>query len=255
MAQTPETAEHDGMPRSAIATGMVDYVLPPRDMPAQIVDVCPPCFRTHGPQADPAAQGRGRTEETLRAAARANRARLLAVQGGDAAPPHGAAHGGAPESTRRKSTCSYVHENAPEVEALFRDLLIGVTRLLPRCRRVQGAAGKGHLAAVRAHRVRDEAIRVWVCGCSTGEEAYSIAILLQEHMDTLEARRHASRCSPPTSTGRRSSMRAPASIRPASPPMSRPSGWRAIFVDRPGQWHLPRPESASATCWCSPSRT
>ncbi|HSC06923.1 MAG TPA: chemotaxis protein CheB, partial [Steroidobacteraceae bacterium] len=37
MAQAPETTEHDGMPRNAIATGLVDYVLPAREMPAQLM--------------------------------------------------------------------------------------------------------------------------------------------------------------------------------------------------------------------------
>ena len=37
MAQTPESTEHDGMPRSVIATGLVDYVLPPAEMPAQLI--------------------------------------------------------------------------------------------------------------------------------------------------------------------------------------------------------------------------
>jgi two-component system, chemotaxis family, CheB/CheR fusion protein len=37
MAQNPESTEHDGMPRSAIATGLVDFVLPPAEMPAQLI--------------------------------------------------------------------------------------------------------------------------------------------------------------------------------------------------------------------------
>ena len=37
MAQNPESTEYDGMPRSAIATGLVDYVLPPAEMPAQLI--------------------------------------------------------------------------------------------------------------------------------------------------------------------------------------------------------------------------
>ena len=37
MAQTPESTDHDGMPRSVIATGLVDYVLPPAEMPAQLI--------------------------------------------------------------------------------------------------------------------------------------------------------------------------------------------------------------------------
>ena len=79
----------------------------------------------------------------------------------------------------------YLQQDPVEIEALFRDLLIGVTsffrdpeafaylqtEIVPRL-----FAGKSGGAPVR----------IWVCGCSTGEEAYSIAILLQEHLETLK---------------------------------------------------------------------
>ena len=57
----------------------------------------------------------------------------------------------------------------------------------------------------------DDTVRVWVPGCATGEEVYSIAILLREHMDTLAPCR-ACRSSPPTSTSGRSRSPAPRAI-------------------------------------------
>ena len=79
----------------------------------------------------------------------------------------------------------FLRDRPEEAQQLFNDLLIGVTQffrdpgefeLLERDVIPKLFAGKG----------RDDQIRVWVIGCSTGEEAYSLAILLREHMATLD---------------------------------------------------------------------
>ena len=81
---------------------------------------------------------------------------------------------------------AFLRDDADEVHHLFQDLLIGVTHffrdkaefdLLEREVVPRLFEGKG----------AGDHVRVWVLGCSTGEEAYSIALLLREHMDTLEA--------------------------------------------------------------------
>jgi two-component system, chemotaxis family, CheB/CheR fusion protein len=89
IAQAPDTCEYDGMPRSAIATGMVDFVLPPADMPAQLLAYVRHAF-------DPARKVAAPPLVRVRAAARADRTRLLAIQGNHAVAAHGATHGHAP---------------------------------------------------------------------------------------------------------------------------------------------------------------
>ena len=70
MAQNPESTEYDGMPRSAIATGLVDYVLPPAEMPPQLIAYVAHAFgRTPRPVSPPGSQGRRRDEEGLYPAA------------------------------------------------------------------------------------------------------------------------------------------------------------------------------------------
>ncbi len=82
MAQDPESTEYDGMPRSAIATGLVDYVLPPAEMPAQLIAyVGPRLWAKAPPGLCPGPQGREHAEEGLHPAARPDRPRLLPVQG------------------------------------------------------------------------------------------------------------------------------------------------------------------------------
>ena len=79
----------------------------------------------------------------------------------------------------------YLQQTPAEVEALFRDLLIGVTSFF-RDPEAFAALQEQVIPQLFAGKAAGAAIRVWVPGCSTGEEAYSIAILLQEHMEVLK---------------------------------------------------------------------
>jgi len=77
-----------------------------------------------------------------------------------------------------------LRENTDEVTLLFRDLLIGVTNFF----RDPGAfelLEKTVIPAIFEGKGASDTVRIWVPGCATGEEVYSIAILLREHLDTL----------------------------------------------------------------------
>ena len=87
MAQSPESTEYDGMPRSAIATGLVDYELPPAEMPAQLMAYVSHAFDNGVRTAIlSVVQSRSCDEEGLHPAARPDRTRFLSVQ----AEHHGA---------------------------------------------------------------------------------------------------------------------------------------------------------------------
>jgi two-component system CheB/CheR fusion protein len=79
----------------------------------------------------------------------------------------------------------YMQKNPDEVEALFRDLLIGVTNFF-RDSEAFSALQEKIIPRLFSGKHADSAVRVWVPGCSTGEEAYSIAILLHEHMEAIK---------------------------------------------------------------------
>ena len=179
IAQAPDTAEYDGMPRSAIATGMVDYVLPPGGIPSQLMSYVRHAFGT----------GRGPLAQTLRDGVLKKICVLLRAQTG-----HDFSQYKETTLVRRMERrmalhqfvqpddyLRYARENPPEVEALFRDLLIGVTNFFrdPEAFKI---LDEKVIARMTAQKAAHEPVRVWVCGCSTGEEAYSIAILLYEHM-------------------------------------------------------------------------
>lgn len=184
MAQSPDSTEHDGMPRSAIATGMVDYVLPPAEMPAQLIAFV---SRRFGATPEALTPGTSGTEDALKKILVLLRSRT----------GHDFSQYKQSTVLRRIERRMAVHQIAgladyvrymrdvpAEAEALFGDLLIGVTSFF------RDADAFAALEEEVAHLFDDKppgaTIRVWCAGCSTGEEAYSIAILLQERMQALK---------------------------------------------------------------------
>ncbi len=78
---------------------------------------------------------------------------------------------------------AHLQQNSIEIDGLFHDLLIGVTHFF-RDTEVFRVFEEQTIPLLFANKSKTNGIvRVWVCGCSTGEEAYSVAILLQEYMD------------------------------------------------------------------------
>ena len=78
-----------------------------------------------------------------------------------------------------------LQQNAKEIEALFQDLLIGVTNFFRDVESFKSLEEKV-IPQIFTAKKAGGVIRVWSTGCSTGEEAYSLAILLQEKMETLK---------------------------------------------------------------------
>ncbi|MDZ4200413.1 MAG: chemotaxis protein CheB, partial [Kiritimatiellia bacterium] len=181
MAQTPASTEYDGMPRNAIATGLVDFELSPADMPAQLIAYAIHAF--------------GRPPEAAPATPKAENAMkkifvLLRSQAGHDFSLY------KPATVRRRierrmavhqietleGYVKFMQATPAETEALFRDLLIGVTSFF-RDPEAFAALEEQVIPKLFAGRPADATLRVWVPGCSTGEEAYSLAILLQERLE------------------------------------------------------------------------
>ena len=185
MAQTPESTEFDGMPLSAIATGLVDYELAPAAMPAQLIAYSTRAFgKLHHFPSHPVPESDNSLQKIfllLRAQTGHDFSqykpstihrridRRMAIHQIDALPGY----------------VKYLQQAPAEVEALFRDLLIGVTRFFRDPETFQ-VLEEEIIPQLFANQPAGGVIRVWSAGCSTGEEAYSIAILLQERMEALK---------------------------------------------------------------------
>ncbi|MCO6049087.1 PAS domain-containing protein [Mesorhizobium sp. RP14(2022)] len=175
VVQEPNTARYDGMPLSAVGTGLVDFVKPP----VAIMDCLRAFFSRRGQDAHEEAEVvADHVDEMCRVLRNAighdfsgykrstlvrrveRRMHVLGIDTG-------------------RSYLNRIRTDASECEALFRDLLINVTRFFRDPDFFEVLRIRAIEPIVR-NRKDDEDIRVWVPGCSSGEEAYTIAMLFAE---------------------------------------------------------------------------
>ncbi len=180
MVQDPDQAEFDGMPRSALNTGVVDYTLPIREMPSEIDRF----LRLPISVASDALEGE---DELL--ALLISRVRLVAeVDFSQYKRPtlvrRIRRRMSVTKSDSLEAYLKLLHDDAREVELLARECLIGVTRFF-RDRDVWELTSRHVLAPLVEQRANhpEQEIRIWSVGCSTGEEAYTAGILLLEELE------------------------------------------------------------------------
>jgi two-component system, chemotaxis family, CheB/CheR fusion protein len=181
--QDPESAKYDGMPRSAIETGLADFILKPSDMPEKLIQ-----FVEHS-----AVNGAGFGVTTKEAVEPLKEifASLRARTGHDFSRYK--------QTTirrrlqRRMSVnqisdvseyARFLKENKDEIKALLKDLLISVTNFFRDPEAFE--ALKRQLRELINGKPSGGDIRVWVAGCATGEEAYSVAMVIQECLEELD---------------------------------------------------------------------
>lgn len=183
LVQDPNEAEYGSMPRAAISAGHADFVLPARELARQFAEL------VRGKKSARRSEA-AETEDLL--------GRILAYlrlrTGHDFSQYQKASLMRRLE--RRVQVVkvqnlvdylNYLREHPEEIQALFADLLISVTRFFrdaPSFERLESIA----VPAILDRKGRDEPIRIWVPGCATGEEAYSIAVLFLDEMAKREGR-------------------------------------------------------------------
>ena len=185
MAQDPETTEYDGMPRSAIATGQVDYVLPPSEMPAQLISYVEHAFGRRTRPVSPPAPKAVDSMQKIFILLRAQTGHDFSQYKQNTIARRVERRMAVGQIERMDEYVRFLQQTPQEVEALFRDLLIGVTSFF-RDPEAFKALEEQVIPRLFDDKHPGAAVRVWVPGCSTGEEAYSIAILLQEHLEALK---------------------------------------------------------------------
>ncbi len=181
LAQAPETAKYDSMPQSVIAAGLADFALPIEEMPGRLqaharsladreratdVDLDQQVTAHLGPICDILARQTGDDFRQYKPGTLLRRIRRRVQLLGAA------------------TVAEYVRhlDQAPaEVQSLHRDLLIGVTRFF-RDPDAFSALALHALPAIVKEGGPSAAVRIWVPGCASGEEAYSLAILVSERL-------------------------------------------------------------------------
>jgi two-component system CheB/CheR fusion protein len=186
IAQRPETARFNGMPKSAALSGFADLVLSVQEMVPRVLE-----YVRHITAVNQRKGG-----ETLQREIVENLQHILPILRGRT---------GHDFSRYKQSTlgrrvqrrmqllyvdsaakyCEHLGQNAEEVDALFRDLLIGVTQFFRDSETFEVLANRV-IPDIFRDKGPDGHVRVWIPGCASGEEAYTFAILLFEHYQTSE---------------------------------------------------------------------
>lgn len=186
LVQEPREAEYDSMPRAAIATGLADVVLPVRELAEKLVRLRQqPIHLPMDPEALPAqdmetvlhilgqvhSQSGHDFSQYKRSTILRRIQRRMQLNG----------------FATLEAYLDYLRHQGEEAPLLFNDLLIGVTNFF-RDRESWESLAEKVIPQLFEGKGSDESIRVWAIGCSTGEEAYSLAILLLEYASTLDRR-------------------------------------------------------------------
>ncbi len=184
LVQEPASAKFDSMPRSAIDAGLADIVAPAEELPARIV-----AYLRRTPLI-------ARTEAALEEKTQSALDKVVILL---------RSHTGNDFSCYKRNTLyrrierrmgihqihkmsayvRYLQENSQELNLLFKELLIGVTNFF-RDPTVWEQLGRQAIPALLAGRAPGQALRAWVPGCSTGEEAYTLAIVFKEAVESLK---------------------------------------------------------------------
>ncbi|MGV3485446.1 MAG: chemotaxis protein CheB, partial [Planctomycetaceae bacterium] len=190
IAQDPPSAEHSGMPQSAIDSGAVDQILVPEKIAEAILR-----FASHPyvREALPADDDEVAEDAQWQGASDGLEAVLALLKSECNRDFRHYKVNTLMRRTRRRMCLhrmesfseylAYLERNAAEREALSKDLLISVTDFF-RDPEAWAELAAIAIAPLVAAKTNDQEIRVWVVGCATGEEAYSVAILLLETLQS-----------------------------------------------------------------------
>ncbi len=187
MVQDPTTAQYDAMPASAIASGVVDFILPVEEMPDLLVKYVQHSYVKGSLKEQPIEEQQSDELSDVLAILYAQTRRSFQYYKNNTITRRIKRRMGLRQIERMQDYVRYLQDNSHEVQALFKDLLIGVTgffREPDSWRELEQQVIKPLVAEMNP----EKPLRVWVPGCSTGEETYSIGMLLFEHLASTQHR-------------------------------------------------------------------
>jgi two-component system, chemotaxis family, CheB/CheR fusion protein len=176
-----DSAQHDGMPRSAIAAGVVDVVLPPQRIAQEIVRIARhPYVAERSDLASVAPD----IEDQILALVRQESGVDFSQYKSNTLHRRIKRRMVLLRMSRLEEYATYLRKNPTEVEALYQDILISVTNFFRNPEAFEALKTRVFPRLFK-DRSRQDPLRVWVLGCSTGEEPYSLAIALTEYAADL----------------------------------------------------------------------
>jgi two-component system, chemotaxis family, CheB/CheR fusion protein len=189
-AQDEQTAQHAGMPQSAAAAGAVDLMLPPEDIGRRLIDLPSHPYLHEAPPEPPEESTRDAPEEFQRVITslknssgvdfsqyrdttiKRRTARRMLLRGFTSAAEY----------------AKFLERDSAEAEALYRDVLINVTSFF-RDSEMFDELKHSVFPDIVKNKPESEPVRIWVPGCSSGQEAYSVAMVLLEFFGDAHIKR------------------------------------------------------------------
>lgn len=184
MVQDPATARYDSMPRNAIETGLVDYVLAPDAMPEKLISYV--THVTHAPKVKPVTEGTALSSlSKILLLLRDNTGHDFSLYKKNMLYRRIERRMSVHQIDNIAHYVRFLQENSHELKLLFKELLIGVTSFFRDPEAFQILKEKALMPLIKG-KTKGSTLRVWVPGCATGEEAYSIAMILKECIEKVK---------------------------------------------------------------------
>jgi two-component system CheB/CheR fusion protein len=180
IAQDPKNAQFDNMPKSAIETGLVDYIASPSNIPKQVYNYLNYNLLDKTLKESETLKGLQPIFNLLRT----QMGHDFSLYKCNTVCRRIEKQMNLHQISTMKTYARHLQNNPQEVKVLFKDLLIGVTNFF-RNPEAFGVLKKIIAAKLLKDQAKDRCIRVWVPACATGEEVYSLAILFQECMEEV----------------------------------------------------------------------
>jgi two-component system CheB/CheR fusion protein len=181
MVQDENTAKFDGMPRSAISTGLVDYILPPEEMGNQLVRFTKHPFVSKAEQQDNKKIANEDSFSKILSLIRTRTGIDFTFYKPNTIVRRIERRISVNQVEDTDEYLNLLMQIPNEIDILYKELLIGVTKFF-RDSEVFDNLENRVIPKIMSRKRQNDTIRVWVVGCSTGEEAYSLAIMFQEFM-------------------------------------------------------------------------
>jgi two-component system CheB/CheR fusion protein len=184
LVQAPSTAKFDSMPKSVMDAGFADIVAPAEELPARIVDFLgcsAPRWKTEQSQQDKEQSNFEKITTLLKARTRHD----FSLYKPTSLYRRIERRMGIHKIASIADYARFLQKNSQEVDLLFKELLIGVTSFF-RDRAMWEELKNEAVPKILAAYPEGGSLRAWSCGCSTGEEAYSLAMTFMEALDQIK---------------------------------------------------------------------
>lgn len=185
MVQDPASAKYNGMPESAINTGLADYILPADKMPEQLIGYVAHFYQRAARRTPPLPEKTPGAMQKILMLLRSKTGHDFSLYKKNTIHRRIEKRMSLHQFEDASRYVRYLQEQPDEVTILFKELLIGVTNFF-RDTEAFEILKKKILPKMLSDKPENYELRVWTPGCATGEEVYSIAMVVREYMDQLK---------------------------------------------------------------------